>query len=231
MSKNNPLWAVYSKEIIAPESAWVQGRQTGLACCSDGKPKAQIPQSEQKGDMSFAFIRVLVHSHLSTGCSKLTFPLPFRHQPIGEVLLNHIGECCIHCQTIEFIAKRLRMNSDPLWPIDCQLWFRVIWYMLNSWSTCCAVKHQFPLVNTQSLSKMSGFRTNEMQPSPKLFGMVDVTMMWRGRIDFSPQELCWSQKVDVTKGLHCTALHCLRSKPGCRNRNSANLRLQKKRRD
>ena len=101
-------------------------------------------------------------------------------QPIGEVLLNHIGECCIHCQTIEFIAK------NEFWPIDCQLWFRVIWYILNSWSTCCAIKHQFPLVNAQSLSKMSGFRTNAMQPSPKLFGMVDVTMMWRGRIDFSP---------------------------------------------
>ena len=32
--------------------------------------------------------------------------------------------------------------------------------------------------------KFSCFRTIKIQPSPKRFDMVDVTMMWRGRIDF-----------------------------------------------
>jgi hypothetical protein len=37
--------------------------------------------------------------------------------------------------------------------------------------------------------------------SPKLFGMVDVTMKQRGRIDFPAQEFCCPKKIDVTYGL------------------------------
>ena len=82
-------------------------------------------------------------------------------------------------------------------------------YLITGW------KHNSNIRFAAHVFKFSCFRTIKIQPSPKRFDMVDVTMMWRGRTDFPAEELYCPKKLIWLKALTVLIIiiHCASWQP------------------
>ena len=144
---------------------------------------------ESMSSPSWGYLRVV--SRVVSGVVLGSFQGSFQTPPISahKSYLLLADPSTFHCIPTNATRSRGHIPGGLAFHFVCR-------YCVLTWSVAfCSYKIQseaFPLniYKVENIRfaaqvfKFTCFRTIKIQPSPKRFDMVDVTLMWRGRIDF-----------------------------------------------